>query len=211
MNLEETRNLILESDEFVVSEFHKLQRLFELKRVIRFHEQREKETGADSVAEHIYGMQILFYYFWPLEDLDQNWNEARMLKMITWHDLEEIITGDTIGYLKSASQKEIEKEAQQLLLSEINDSLQQPMKVALAEYDDRQTTEAKFVKAIDKIEPVFQVYNDAGKGLLQRLQTSRDQHDSIKAPYFLQFPTIKRFYDVMIEKMDQEGYFIPVA
>lgn len=100
-----------------------------------------------------------------------------------------------------------EEEARVSVLQSIPESMRTILTPILHEYEARETIEAKFVKAIDKIEPVVHLLNPIGKDLLNRMGTTRAQHDSIKLPYFKPFPVINRFYDVAIEKMDSEGYF----
>lgn len=207
----ETRQQILKSDDFVMSELRRLQRLFELKGVIRYGEKRTEATNPESVAEHVFGMHVLFSYFWPLENPEQDWDEAKMRTMITYHDIEEVITGDTVGYLKTATHKAQGEEALEKILTEIPASLALAITDPLDEYEARKSQEALFVKAIDKIEPVVHVCNPEGKELLHRMGTTISQHHSIKLPYFEPFPVIRRFYDVVIDYMDQEGFFVPEA
>jgi len=191
----------------VLEEIKKLQFFNGLKHEMRYDQKRSTDDGADTVAEHVYGMHILFDYFWPLEDPEKHWDQAKMRLMINYHDLDEVVVGDVIGYLKTAEHKAAEVEAMKTVLESVPQSMRDMIAAIVEEYETRETTEAKFVKAIDKIEPVIQLLNDNGKELLHRMGTTREQHDSIKLPYFLPFPTIKAFYDVAIEKMDREGYF----
>ncbi len=196
------------TEAFILGEIAKLQRIYELKQEIRYGESRTDATNPESVAEHVFGMHVLFEYFWPLEDPGKKWDQAKMRQMITFHDVDEIITGDKIGYLKTAADKAAEAHAHQQVMEEIPATLKNSIATVLSEYEERETVEAKFIKAIDKIEPVFHVFNPAGKELLHRMRTTREQHDSIKLPYFQPFPVIKRFYDVSIAKMVNDGYFV---
>jgi putative hydrolase of HD superfamily len=211
MTAQDTKKEILASDEFVMEELRRLQRLFELKAEIRYGEERTDITNPESVAEHVFGMHALFSYFWPLEDPELRWDEAKMRTMITFHDIEEIITGDLIGYLKTAEDKAVGEEAMGKILKEIPSSLSRSITDLLHEYEARESKEAQFVKAIDKIEPVVHLCNPKGKELLHRMGTTITQHHSIKLPYFEPFSVIRRFYDVVISNMEKDGFFVPEA
>lgn len=191
-----------------MEELKRLQFFYGLKSEIRYGEKRTDPNNPESVAEHVYGMHVLFDYFWPLEDSEAKWNQVKMRQMINFHDLDEVIVGDVIGYLKTAADKEKEVEAQAQVLDSVPQSMRSTLEVLLEEYETRESVEAKFIKAIDKIEPVVHVYNENGKRLLNEMRTTKEQHDSIKLPYFKPFPVIHRFYDVSINKMVEEGFFV---
>ena len=70
-----------------------------------------------------------------------------------------------------------------------------------------ETPESQFVKAIDRIEPLFHLYTEHGKDLLHRNGTTRDQSDGLKYPYVEHFPLMKRFLDVVSDTMEREGFF----
>jgi len=194
--------------EKVLEEVEKLQFFYGLKREIRYGESRSDVTNPESVAEHIYGMHVLFDYFLPLEDPEGKLDKEKIRKMITFHDVDEVITGDIVGYLKTEDDKEAERKATIMVLKGAPDSMRQTLTDTLEEYEKRESIESRFVKAIDKMDPVIHIFNQDGKELLNRMKTTRDQHDSIKKPYFVGFPTMDRFYSVLIEEMDTEGFFI---
>lgn len=89
------------SKTFVLEEITRLQFFNGLKHEMRYGQPRDTSNGGDTVAEHVYGMQVLFDYFWPLEDSERQWDQVKMRQMITFHDVDEVITGDIIGYKKS--------------------------------------------------------------------------------------------------------------
>jgi len=194
--------------EKVLEEVKKLQFFYGLKREIRFGETRTDTTNPESVAEHIYGMHVLFDYFLPLEDPEGKLDKERMRKMITFHDIDEVITGDIVGYLKTEEDKQAEREATITILKGAPESMRQTLTDTLDEYEERESAESRFVKAIDKMDPVIHVFNQNGKELLNRMKTTRDQHDSIKKPYFVGFPIMDKFYSILIEEMDAEGFFV---
>ena len=210
MEVLKTREELLSNDEFVLSELKRLQWLYGLKYEMRYGQNRG-ESGGDSVAEHLYGMHIAFHYFWPLEDSEKKWSREKMLSMITWHDIDEIVVGDTIGYDKTEQHRKDEAEATKIVYEKIPQHMTDEVKSFLEEYNQRLTHEAKFVKAIDKIEPIIHLFNPSGKELLLRMGTTFEQNASIKVPFFKDFPVINRFYEVCSQQMRKEGYFTESA
>lgn len=210
MTLEETRKRIMENGEFVLSEMVKIQVLYKMKSIIRYNHTRKEEIDTESDAEHVYGMFALIDYFLPLESTS-NWDYAKVQQMALYHDIDEILTGDRIGYLKTDADRAEEYNAQQEVVKMLPELMQQGISVVLNEYEEQQTVEAKFVKAIDKIEPLFHLINENGKEILHRNKTTQSQSRSVKDKYVEDFPYIKRFNVILNQYMTENGYFAPEA
>lgn len=207
MSLEELRKRILEDEEFVLSEMRKIQQLFRMKKVIRYHHTRDEVIDTESVAEHVYGMLALADYFLPLEGGD--WNYVRIQQMALYHDIDEILTGDRIGYLKTDADRAKEYNAQKEVLELLPDLLKERAASCLEEYELQTTIESRFVKAIDKIEPLFHLINENGKEICKQTNVTYSQSRSIKDKYVEEFQFIKRFNEVLSQFMLKEGYFAP--
>ena len=208
MTLEDTRKRILEEDEFVMSEFTKIQEIFKMKRVIRYHHLREEEIDTESVAEHVYGMMALADYFLPLEQ-DGSWNYARIQQMALYHDIDEILTGDMIGYLKTDADRAKEYNAQKEVLKLLPELSRVTAESCLEEYELQKTPESRFTKAIDKIEPLFHLINENGREICKRTGVTYTQSRSIKDKYVKDFPYINRFNNILNNHMRDNGYFAP--
>ncbi len=207
MTAAETIQQLMNEEAFVLSELKKLQILYKLKNEIRYGEQCCGRDGADSVAEHVYGMHCLVDYFLPLEDISGSYDRQKITRMVQYHDIDEVELGDTIGYLKTSTQRSLEPAAIQTVISQLPESVQSTIADLLEEYETRQTWESKFVKAVDKIEVLLQVYTPTGKLLLERHACTRSQHDSIKDPFLADFPIMRRFKQVVSDQMEAEGFF----
>ncbi|MEX0913003.1 MAG: HD domain-containing protein [Candidatus Paceibacterota bacterium] len=206
MTIEETRKRIMEDDEFVLSEMRKIQELFKMKRVIRYHHTRAEVIDTESVAEHVYGMMVLADYFIPLE-ASEDWDYIKIQQMALYHDIDEIITGDRIGYLKTDADRAKEYDAQNEVLKLLPELSRTLASAALEEYELQKTVESKFAKAIDKIEPLFHLINENGKEICKQTGVTYSQSRSIKDKYVQEFPYIKRFNDVLNQHMLENGYF----
>jgi Predicted hydrolases of HD superfamily len=152
-------------------------------------------------------MHVCATYFLPLEDPGRTWDWQKVYEMITWHDIDEIETGDTIGYLKTDADRAAEAAAEQKIIDQLPEHLKAHITALLAEYKARDTVEAKFVKAIDKIEPQIHLYHEEGKELVHRHGTYYEDHRRIKEPYVRHFPHVYAFSKVIMQRMLDEGFF----
>lgn len=193
--------------ERILEDTAKLQYLFGLKKVIRYAQNRHETDSTESVAEHVYGMHILAQYFLPLENPEGTWDRARIYEMITLHDIDEIETGDVLGYIKTAETRALELDAMKRTIEKAPAHLQATMRSHVEEYEGKTTAEAKFAKAIDKIEPLFQIFNEEGRIILQRNHTTAEQSLRIKAPYVADFPFIKKCAETIHQALIDGGYY----
>lgn len=109
----------------------------------------EKER-LESVAEHIYGCLILAIAI--NSEYKLNLDMYKVLKMLTLHELEEIIMGDLT--IRSSITKEEKKELGKKYVHEVVKDLceAEEIKNLLIEFDSGETIESKFCYHIDKLE-----------------------------------------------------------
>jgi len=208
MTIQEIRGQLLTNDAFVLDEARRLQYLHQLKTVIRSNLQRAEDVQTESVAEHIYTMMILADYFSTIEECTTPLNMTRVYELITWHDIDEIETGDVVGYHKTSADRAREESAQAAVIAKAPVAVQGTIKNALREYKEQTTPEAKFVKAIDKIDPVFMILNENGKKICDITPMTEEQHTRIKLPYMQQYPYIMRFFTVTRDALRDGGFFV---
>lgn len=195
--------------EFVLSEVAKLQYLYKLKTEIRYAQVRDDGGITESVAEHIYGMHILAQYFLPLENPGGDWDKLRILSMITIHDFDEIETGDTIAYLKNDQMYAAEKLARKIVIDNAPLHFKNQLTSLSEEYEERNTIESRFVKAIDAFEPLIQIYSPFGKSVIKTNKTTAANSEISKEIPIKPFPTMYQYYKTIHETMIEEGYFHP--
>ncbi len=200
-------NLTDLTTEFILSEVKKLQYFYGLKGVIRYGQSRPENDLTESVAEHIYGMGLLANYFLPLEDKDDKMDKTLIYEMILLHDIDEIETGDTIGYLKTPEISANEQAAAQTVITGSPLHMQKYMLKTITNYSEQTTPEARFVKALDRFEPLIQVYSDFGRNLLRKLETTANDSARIKEPYLKAFPFMYAYYEVIQKRMIVEDFF----
>jgi 5'-deoxynucleotidase YfbR-like HD superfamily hydrolase len=195
------------TSEHIHNDVDKLQYLYKLKSVTRYNTPREIEDDTESVAEHLYGMQLLCYYFLPLEDPDGVLDKAKISALITTHDLEEVETGDYVSYIKTEAHRLEAEAAIPKVLSHVPHHIQCMFTELVKEYEAQLTRESQFVKAIDKLEPLLQVYNEKGKIICHRNKCTAEDSLRIKEKYIESFPYIKKFALTLHQTLIDGGYY----
>lgn len=193
--------------EYILSDVAKLQYLYKMKEVIRYDQTRSVDDSTESVAEHVYGMQILAQYFLPLEDPKKSLDKARIYELITIHDLDEIETGDYLSFIKNDSHRKESENAIPKVLTHIPEHIKESVTALVNEYELQQTPESQFTKAIDKIEPLIQVYSEKARLVTHRNKCTPQQSWSIKEKYIKNYPFITAYATVMHTLLTEGGYY----
>ncbi|MHA1574836.1 MAG: HD domain-containing protein [Alphaproteobacteria bacterium] len=107
----------------------------------------------ESVAEHTFDMSLIAILVH--EKVENKINILKVLKMIIYHDLVEIINGDIPAFEKS-KRKETKEEDEQKAIVQLQKMLPpklgQELFELFNEFEELKTNEAKFAKSIDKIQ-----------------------------------------------------------
>jgi len=114
----------------------------------------------ESVAEHTWRMALMAIALH--KDVDENIDIGHVLKMIIVHDLGEVYAGDYQVYGKAVPENkhELEEESLNKLLSTLPSYSKQEILDLWNEFENRETIEAKFGVALDKLEVLIQ-HNEA--------------------------------------------------
>lgn len=195
------------SREYILEEIKRIKYLYKMKGVFRYGQTRDPYQRAESNAEHLYGMMVLCNYFLPLEDPDGTMDKQRIYDLIMVHDIDEIESGDVISYQKTDADREQAKVDLETSLSAIPESLEQSYRSLITEYEQQQTLESRFTKALDKIEPSFECFDRYGKELLHKMQTTAEQHFLNKRQFIEHYPVIIKYMDVLLDELETQGYF----
>ena len=134
-----------------------------LKNVIRtgwlnWNVERER---IESVAEHIYGTQMLAIAMWS--EFDYKIDIMKVLTMLAVHELEEIKIGDlTIFDIDRKTKQEMGHKAVEEILKPLLKNMS--IKDWVLEFDERKTPESQFAYHCDKLEADIQckLYDEEG-------------------------------------------------
>ncbi len=108
-----------------------------------------KASRVESVAEHIYGVQMLAIAMYSEYEYDLDFE--KVIFMLAVHELEEIILGD-LTYLQISAENKIEQghKAIEIILHGL--LKKEEIKAIIHEFDAKETAEAKFAYHCDKLE-----------------------------------------------------------
>ena len=131
----------------------------------------EKER-TESDAEHIFGTLVLAIAIDSEYNLDLDM--LKVLKMLTLHELEEILMPDYT--VRSNITREEKKEKGKLCVHEVTHGLfkQDEIETLLNEFNDQSTKEAKFCYLVDKIECDFQAKMYDLEGVMDYFKARED-------------------------------------
>lgn len=183
------------SHEEIIEEMRKLRVLYTLKTTLRYRSTRPDEHS-ESVGEHLFGMQVVAQYFLPLEDPEGKMDRVRINELMLFHELGEIETGDIIFHRKSETDYANERLAAQRVAQRLPESMQKLSLERLQEFEDRETPEARFTVAVDKIEPIFELFEEKVLPLFKIQQVTLDDAVRKKRSMTDEFPYMRKFLDV---------------
>ncbi|GIQ67743.1 HD domain-containing protein [Xylanibacillus composti] len=121
-------------------------------------------TRRENDAEHTWGltlMAITLAEHANMPELDL----LRVLKMLIVHDLVEIDAGDTFAYDTAGHADKVEREtaAAKRLFGMLPEDQSEAFFALWREFEDRQTPEARFAAAVDRLHPMLLNYQTGGK------------------------------------------------
>lgn len=126
-----------------------------LKNVIRkgWRDWNVSKERLESVAEHVYGVQMLAIAMYSEYNYDID--IKKVLMMLSIHELEEIMIGDlTLFDISKEEKLRLGHEAVEKVLSSLTSK--EMLKEIILEFDERKTEEAKFAYFCDKLEADLQ-------------------------------------------------------
>ncbi len=106
-------------------------------------------------AEHAWHMAIMAYLL--KEYSNEPIDVAKVMIMCLIHDVVEIDAGDTYAYDAEGlkTQKAREEAAKERIYSLLPDDQKQDLQALFDEFEERKTSEAKFARALDNLQPLL--------------------------------------------------------
>ncbi|CAM2900406.1 HD domain-containing protein [Paenibacillus sediminis] len=164
-----------------------------------------KENDAEHTW-HLAMMAVVLQEHCPDDKLDIN----RTLKMLLVHDLVEIDAGDTFAYDEAGQEGKFEREklaAERIFGLLPADQRDEFMSLWL-EFEERETTEAVYAAAIDRLQPLLHNYYTEGKAwkehgvsggkVLARIQFLSER-----------IPVLFTFAEGLVQDAVGKGYLLP--
>jgi len=124
---------------------------------VTFADRREND------AEHSWHLALAVMIL--VEHAEPGLDVLRTMQMVLIHDLVEIDAGDTIAYADSAAkaaQAERERAAADRLFGMLPPEQARALRELFDEFEARQTREARFARALDRVQPILQNVHSGG-------------------------------------------------
>ncbi len=170
-----------------------------------------KRERLESVAEHIYGVQMLAIAMWS--EYDYGINIEKVVMMLAVHELEEIGIGDLIPFEISREEKaKMGHKAVEELLKGL--AKKEEIQNLVMEFDARETAEAKFAFYCDKLEADLQckMYDEEGGVDLGRQEGNQLMEDERVRPYLERASTwSEAWMEYNREKYGYDENFVAVS
>lgn len=182
-----------------MEEIKKLKILNRLKSVYRAN---SVDSRKESAAEHTWSALMLADYYSAF--VRQKLNKLKVYELLMYHDIVEILAGDTPldpnNEIKDQREKELK--AADTLRAQLPASLQNKFWELFTEFEEGRTVEARFARVIDTLDAMIQEldYREDWAGWSKEFLVSR------KEKYFKEFPELLKEFHQIVEYLVAEGY-----
>ena len=183
------------TDEEVIEEMRRIRVMYVFKHTLRYQSKRDYSEHSESVAEHIYSMNVIAQYFLPLEDPKGSLDRERIHELILFHELGEIETGDISFHQKEEEHRILERMAAQRVIETLPESMKPVARERLAEFEECITPEARFAFAVDKVEPIFEMFEEHVLPLFKKQNIPQGVAVGWKKESTKDFPYMRLFID----------------
>jgi putative hydrolases of HD superfamily len=161
---------------------------------------------AESDAEHSWHLAMMVYLFAGMRRI----NRQKVMEMAMVHDLVEIYAGDVNIWNKKGVTKEAkhktEERAARKLFNLLPGREGRKLYLLWKEYEERETKEAKFVYALDKLQGLMQRVISRDNGW-KEMKVTFEKHQQIKPELVKSDRELSELWDMLVEEGVREGLF----
>jgi putative hydrolases of HD superfamily len=158
----------------------------------------------ESSAEHTFSCILLAQYF--IKKIPYKLDELKVIKLLSYHDIQNVFFKDiNLNTTDWEKKKDLEKVAFQKTIENLPESISGDYEKYYLEFEELKTTESRFAKAIDVLEPVILAYNKKEHWKLNKW-TEADLRKH-KEKYLDEFPVLLKFLNDFIDFANRNDYF----
>jgi putative hydrolases of HD superfamily len=183
-----------------IEDWMKIRRAYQLKKVYRMNSNGKRK---ESSAEHSWSAILLADYI--LSSTEHSLKKERVVELLIYHDLVEVISGDIPFHetTKRLNKAEDEKKAAKQLKKGLPQGLGEKFYDCFMEFENMKTPEAKFAKAIDKLDAEIHEldYKKDWKGW------TPEKLKRLVEEYYKGIPNIEKIFEELIEYTKKNGYY----
>jgi putative hydrolase of HD superfamily len=164
----------------------------------------------ESSAEHSRSAMLLADYF--MDKMHLSLDRLKVFELLLYHDLAEIEIGDISLADTEArkNKKEREKQAMKNIASTLPSFMGEKYKTLFEEFEAKETPEAKFAQAMDKLDAQLQCFNTPEDELDQMKEAFLPYSEELlrqqQQNHFTSYPDILEFSDKIIQFYKENGY-----
>lgn len=153
------------------------------------------EAIREPLIQHVGHLPILATYLHPNIEHTNEVDIGYCLQMLAIHDIGETEVGDEFAYTKTNEHEDIEREAALRILHPNYHEM-------FVEFEDRETINAKFAKAIDSLAPLLMEITipHLTKERFEKLNFSRAKIKAKKEPHFEWDSVMKELFELIMEE-----------
>lgn len=158
----------------------------------------------ESSAEHTFSCILLAQYF--IKKIPYKLDELRVIKLLSYHDIQNVFFKDiNLNDGNWNKKKDLEKEAFQKTIESLPPAIAEDYKKYYLEFEELSTTESRFAKAVDILEPIIHAYNKkehwkSGKWTEVDLRRHKEK-------YLDEFPVLMKFFNDFVDYANKNDYF----
>ena len=174
-----------------------------LKKTYRFSSSKPKDLLKESSADHSWRLSLMSFFI--SDELKLDINKEKALKIAIIHDLVEAITGDIDfrliieGKVTKNDKKKEELKAIKKIKECLPDKLGNEVHDLFMEYEAASSPEARFIKALDKLETMTNIKNHGYKAIDMPEPIITYADDAVK-----KFPELKGLLVLVKKELKEE-------
>ena len=201
------KDILSLTDEQVLEEARKLRVGYGMKRVTRFESPRDESAHTESNAEHVFALFYLAEYFLQVEEVVKSLDVAKLHQVLLFHDFGEMKHGDISYHLKTDEHRRQEHEDAIEIFNSLPTAIKDIARASWQDYEAKASPEARFANAIDKMEPMFELFDEKTEATMKKLKFTYEMHITKKLAATRDYPVMRRFVDVISADMRSRGVF----
>ncbi|PIO08633.1 hypothetical protein COU59_00805 [Candidatus Pacearchaeota archaeon CG10_big_fil_rev_8_21_14_0_10_34_12] len=185
----------------LIEDLHKFRILNRLKSIYR---KNSVDNRKESSAEHSWSCLLLADFF--LSKIDLGIDKTKVYELLIYHDILEIESGDIPLEPKNNNFVK-DKKDEEIFLEKLQKQLPMPLDSKFLnlhnEFKEQKTSEAKFAKLIDSLDPIIHEldYKEDWTGW------SKEFFIKEKSKYFEEFPDFIPLFNEILEYLTKNNYF----
>lgn len=174
-----------------------------LKKTYRFNASEPKDLLKESSADHSWRLSLMSFLI--SDELKLDINKEKALKIAIIHDIVEAITGDIDfrliieGKITKEDKTKGELKAIQKIKEDLPDKLGKEVYDLFIEYENESSPEARFIKALDKLETMIHIKNHGYKAIDMPEPIITYADDAVK-----NFPELKSLLIIVKKELKDE-------